>query len=85
MYVCLSGWGLWGESVSAFLTLFDVGFFFFFSFAQCVGVTQLVSGFISERIIQVLCFYFKQYIRRQMSGLTVDAKCFVVLFCFYGM
>ena len=41
------GWGLFQECVSAFPTCFDVGIF---SVTQCVGVTQLVSGFLSERI-----------------------------------
>ena len=41
------GWSLWWECVSALLTCFDIGVF---SFSQCVGVAQLVSGSLSEGI-----------------------------------
>lgn len=44
--LCL-GWGLWRKCVSTFPTHFDVEIF---SLAQCVGVTLLVSGFLSEGI-----------------------------------
>lgn len=40
-------WGSWWECILAFSLHFSVGVF---SFIQCVGVTQLVSGYLSERI-----------------------------------
>ena len=45
---CAKGGGLWRESVSAFHVHFCVGIF---SFTQYVGVTQPVSGFLSEGIV----------------------------------
>ena len=51
----LWGWGLWWDIVSASPLHCDVVFFFFFlSFAHCVGVTYLVFGFLSEEIAPYL-------------------------------
>lgn len=46
--VAVNGWVLQQDCVSASLNIFDVGFI---SIAQCVGVTQQVSGCLSERIV----------------------------------
>lgn len=54
------GWGLWQEFVSAFPICFHVGIF---SFVWCVGVTQLVSVFFSERIflcVDVQCVHLRR-------------------------
>ena len=44
------GNGVYGESVSPFPTHLDVGDVCIFSFAQCIGATQRVSGSLSEGI-----------------------------------
>lgn len=47
-------WGLWQEFVSTFPTYFDVGIF---SVVHCVGVTHLVSEFLSEEIALLVGIY----------------------------
>ena len=49
------GWGFWQECVPAFPTCFDVGIC---SLAQCVGVTQPVSGFLSEGVASCITTSF---------------------------
>ena len=46
--ICCAGVGLWRGCVSASPTCFNMGFF---PFPRCVGVTQLVFGFFSEKIV----------------------------------
>lgn len=41
---CCAGGGTYGEGISAFSTHFNMDIF---SFSRCVGVTQLVSEFLS--------------------------------------
>ena len=48
--------GLWQDYVSASSTNFDVGFLLFI---QCVGVAQLVSGFLLEEIIPYVAVHFE--------------------------
>lgn len=53
------GWGLWQECASAFPTHFDEGIF---SFTPYVGVTQLVSSFLSQGIashvaVHLVCYW----------------------------
>ena len=48
MALYLIGYGVYGESVSAFPICIHVGIF---SFALCVEVSQLVSGFFQKQLL----------------------------------
>lgn len=50
LYGTLPGWRFWWECVSAFPTHFEATYVCIFSFPWCVGITQLVSQFLSEEI-----------------------------------
>ena len=65
-------------------------FFFFFSFAQCVGVTQLVSGFLSERISQcvgvdLVCLSeFRSFLCCHLSPKPLNSFClFIIVISFF--
>lgn len=70
---------------------FWCGFFFFFSsFAQCVGVTQLVSGFLSERISQcvgvdLVCLSeFRSFLCCHLSPKPLNSFClFIIVISFF--
>ena len=47
LLLSVQGQGLWWECVSAFPTYLDEGIF---SLVQCIGVVQVVSGFLSEAV-----------------------------------
>lgn len=51
---CWAGSGVYGKFVSTFPTCFDVGIF---SVVHCVGVTHLVSEFLSEEIALCVSIY----------------------------
>lgn len=48
------GWGLWRECVSAIPTCFDVGIF---SVSVLVGVSQLVSGYLSKGLAPCIALH----------------------------
>ena len=54
LYDAVPMWAFWQECVSAFPSYFSVGIF---SLIWCVGVIQLISGFISEVIVLYVVVY----------------------------
>lgn len=83
--------GAYGERVSQPFLLFLMWVFFFFSsFAQCVGVTQLVSGFLSERISQcvgvdLVCLSeFRSFLCCHLSPKPLNSFClFIIVLSFF--
>ena len=78
MVLC-QGWGLLCESVSAFPIHFNVGDVGIFSFAQCVGVVQLVSRSPAERIAP--CVAIDRYVRCPWEEVSSGASCVTILYC----
>lgn len=65
LYGSVRGWGLWQECVSASPARVSVGIL---SVSQCVGVTELVSGFLPEGIAPCVATYSVCQCEKRNSG-----------------
>ena len=68
--VLCQGWVLWRECVSAFPTCFNLDIFSVF---QCLGVSHLVSGFLSEGIDPCEAIYSVHPWEEDESGASYPA------------